>query len=141
MAERSGELWDSGFYCAESVLLAIAEAHGIESDTIPRIATGFCGGLSDSCGLCGAVSGAIMGIGLARGRSSPDESVEGAYATVRRLLSQFEQKFGSTSCAELTGCDLGTPEGQEEFRRKDQGRICREYVVEATRIALELTQD
>ena len=140
MTDRGGELWDSGFYCAESVLLAVAEALGIVSDVIPRIATGFCGGLSDSSGLCGAVSGAIMGIGLVKGRSSSDESVEDAYATVRQLLVKFEAGFGSTNCADLTGCDLGTPKGQEAFRLKDQGQQCREYVIEATRIALELAK-
>ena len=140
MTDRGGELWDAGYYCAESVLLVVAEAYGIESDVIPGIATGFCGGLSDSCGLCGAVSGAIMGIGLVKGRSGPDESVEDAYATVRQLLSRFVAGFGATNCADLTGCDLGTPEGQESFRLRDQGQQCREYVIEATRMALELTK-
>ena len=45
-SQRSRELFDSGFYCAESVLLAIAESQGIESDLIPRIATGFCSGIA-----------------------------------------------------------------------------------------------
>ena len=39
--QRSLELFRSGFFCAESVLLAIAESQGIQSDLIPRIATGF----------------------------------------------------------------------------------------------------
>ena len=76
--QRSTELWDSGLYCAESVLLAVAESLGIRSDIIPRIATGFCGGVSDSGGMCGAVSGAIMAIGLAAGRSSTEQSAEEA---------------------------------------------------------------
>jgi len=45
-AQRSGELFDSGFWCAESVLLAVAESKGIKSDIIPKIATGFCAGIS-----------------------------------------------------------------------------------------------
>ena len=44
VAQRSEELFQSGWYCAESVLLAIAEAHGIESEIIPKIATAFCSG-------------------------------------------------------------------------------------------------
>jgi hypothetical protein len=38
--QRSRELFRSGFFCAESVRLAIAESQGIQSDLIPRIATG-----------------------------------------------------------------------------------------------------
>ena len=71
--QRSLELFQSGFFCAESVLLAIAESQGIQSDLIPRIATGFCSGISRTGGMCGAVSGAIMGIGLVAGRNSPAE--------------------------------------------------------------------
>jgi len=74
--QRSLDLFRAGFFCAESVLLAIAERRGIQSDLIPRIATGFCSGISRTGGLCGAVSGAIMGINLVAGRNSPSESVE-----------------------------------------------------------------
>jgi len=41
-ARRSGELFDQGFCCAESVLQAVAESRDIHSDLIPRIATGLC---------------------------------------------------------------------------------------------------
>jgi hypothetical protein len=51
-SQRSVELFRSGFFCAESVLLAIAESQGIESDLIPRIATGFCSGISRTGGAC-----------------------------------------------------------------------------------------
>jgi hypothetical protein len=53
--QRSPELFRSGFFCAESVLLAIAESQGIQSDLIPRIATGFYSGISRTDGMCGAV--------------------------------------------------------------------------------------
>jgi len=57
VSQKSRELFDSGFYCAESVLLAIAGHKGIQSDLIPGIATGFCSGMSRTCGMCGAVTG------------------------------------------------------------------------------------
>jgi C_GCAxxG_C_C family probable redox protein len=108
ISRRSGELFESGLYCAESVLLAIAEGKGIKSDVIPGIATGFCSGMSRTCGLCGAVSGAIMGINLLHGRSAPDRSVDENYALVRKLIRMFEDTFGSSNCMQLTGCDLST---------------------------------
>ncbi len=55
------------------MLLAVAESEGIQSDFIPKIATGFCGGVSRTCGMCGAVSGGIMAIGLFAGRNAPTE--------------------------------------------------------------------
>ena len=137
-AQRSRELFESGFYCAESVLLAISEHQHIESDVLPQVATGFCSGMSRLCGPCGAVTGAIMGLGLALGRHTPNESVDPTYHAVRQFIQEFEQQFGTFNCQELTGVDLGTPEGQEQFRATGQFAICLEYVEEATRFALRL---
>jgi C_GCAxxG_C_C family probable redox protein len=139
-AQRSRDLFSSGYYCAESVLMAIAELHGVESDLIPRIATGFCSGVARTGGQCGAISGAIMGLGLAIGRDSPERSVEETYALVRELLQRFENKFGSTNCQQLTGCDLSAPEGQERFEANNVIDRCYQYAEEATRIALQLLE-
>jgi C_GCAxxG_C_C family probable redox protein len=140
VAQRSGELFDTGFYCAESVLLAIAESKGIQSDLIPKIATGFCSGISRTCGICGAISGAIMGISLFTGRKSPTQPVVEAYGTVRQLLDMFESKFGSTNCKDLIGCDLGTEEGQEHFKESNLSQQCKSYTEEATKMALILLE-
>jgi C_GCAxxG_C_C family probable redox protein len=136
--EQSRGRFDAGYYCAESVLMTVAEQLGIESDLIPRIATGFCSGVADTRGMCGAVSGAIMGIGLAKGRQSPDIPVDPTYAVVQQFLTRFNGLFGSSNCYELCGCDLGTPEGQAQFRATNQHERCGHYVAEATRITLEL---
>ena len=114
-SQRSLELFRSGFFCAESVLLAIAESQGIQSDLIPRIATGFCSGISRTGGMCGAVSGAIMGINLVAGRNSPAESLEISYTLTQKLISRFEKQYGSINCRQLIGCDLATEAGQRYF--------------------------
>jgi hypothetical protein len=46
VASKSREHFISGYYCAESVLLAVSEAKGIQSDLIPKIASGFCSGMA-----------------------------------------------------------------------------------------------
>lgn len=140
-AERSRTLFESGYYCAESVLIAIAEAYQIQSDLIPKIATGFCSGISRTCRQCGAVSGAIMGIGLMHGRSIPEEQVEPTYDVVQRLFNLFENKFGTTNCQELIGCDLNTDEGQEKFEANNLIEKCTEYTEEATRMAMSLIEE
>ena len=139
--QRSRELFDSGFYCAESVLLAIAEANGIVSDVIPRIATGFCGGISRTSGICGAVSGAIMGINLVTGRISPEETVDKSYRLTKRLIELFERKFGFSNCQKLTGYDLDTEEGLQAFQESGRIEQCKEYTEEAARIAMMLIDE
>jgi C_GCAxxG_C_C family probable redox protein len=137
-SQRSLELFRSGFFCAESVLLAIAESQGIQSDLIPRIATGFCSGISRTGGMCGAVSGAIMGINLVAGRNSPAESIEVSYALTQKLISRFESQYGSVNCRQLIGCDLATEEGQRYFMEKHLMERCLQYAEEATRMAVSL---
>lgn len=140
-AKRTRELFLSGLYCAESVLISIAESRHIQSDFIPRIATGFCSGMARTGGQCGAVSGAIMAINLFKGRQSPTESVDGSYVLVRELMKQFAEQFGSTNCRMLLGCDLDTPEGQQTFRANQLIERCYDYAEGATRMAMSLLEE
>ena len=137
-SQRSLELFKSGYFCAESVLLAIAESQGIQSDLIPRIATGFCSGISRTGGMCGAVSGAIMGINLMTGRNLPAESLEVNYALVQKLIERFEKQYGSVNCRQLLGCDLATESGQRYFMENNLMESCLQYAEEATGLAISL---
>jgi C_GCAxxG_C_C family probable redox protein len=140
VTQRVNELFDSGYYCAESVLMTVAEAYGIQSDLIPNIATGFCGGISRTSNVCGAASGGVMAISLFMGRKSPTESVMNSYIPVQKFMAKFEATFGSTNCRALTGCDLNTPEGQDYFKTNNILAKCQKYTEEATRIALSIIE-
>jgi C_GCAxxG_C_C family probable redox protein len=119
-------------------LLAVAEHESIESDLIPRLATGFCSGVARTGGTCGAVAGGIIALGLIMGRDVPGQSNEACYEAVRSLLDQFTGQFGSINCQELTGVRLGTAEGQLQFKAKGQMTECARYVGEATRLVIDI---
>ena len=119
----------------------MAESKNIESDWIPKIATGFCGGVSHTCGTCGAVSGGVMAVSLFTGRNHPEESATHAYKAVQKMIKAFKAKFGSTNCMELTGCDLGTKAGQERFVSEGLREKCRHYTEEATKIGITVIED
>ncbi len=82
-----------------------------------------------------------MAISLFTGRKSPSESVLPVYDKVRKLLETFEARFGSTNCRDLTGCDLGTDEGQNYFKSNNLIDQCRQYTEESTRIAMSLIEE
>jgi len=138
LGKSAGKKFDEGLYCAESVLAAIGEHRGIQSDLIPGIATGFCSGLARTSGTCGAVSGGVMGIGLVTGRSAPEEDAVPTYERVQEFLQRFRERFGSLNCYELTGCDLATEEGRRRFDEENLAPKCREFVVAATEEAAAL---
>ena len=132
-------LFDSGLFCAEAVLLAMARRLGVESPLIPNIATGLCSGMARSGQTCGALSGAVLGLSLVGGRDNPDALAGEAYGLVRPLVMQFEKRFGCTTCSELLGCDLATPEGQRIFRMDRLGTThCRVYTGAAFAMAMDI---
>lgn len=139
---RSAEdSFTSGLYCAESVVLALADAQDIESELLPKIATAFCGGMSRMCGSCGALTGAIMGLGLKLGRSEAGQPVQPSYVATQRLIREFEQEFGARDCHVLLGCDLNTPEGQATFRENRLSERCVKYTGKAAEIAARIISE
>jgi C_GCAxxG_C_C family probable redox protein len=137
--ERSIDLFNSGYGCAESVLMAVSESKGIQSDLIPRIATGFCGGIAYSGGVCGAVTGAIMALNLIYGRDLADQSKNKNYEAVQLFLDAFRDRFGEIHCPALTGIDLSTDEGRTRFKEANLHAHCSEFVGEATGMVYNLT--
>lgn len=140
LADTATALFDSGYHCAESVLISVARERGISSPLIPAVATGFCGGLSRTSGMCGALTGGILAVNMVHGRREPDRPVDDNYTAVQSLVRDFRARFGSTNCTELLGCDLGTPEGLQEFRDKRLRNRCRQFTAEAAKIAASLAR-
>jgi C_GCAxxG_C_C family probable redox protein len=112
----------------------------IHSEIIPRIATGFCSGMARTGGMCGAVSGGIMAIGLSLGRDAPTDPIDPCYQAVRTFMDRFSARYQALTCLALTGVHLGTPEGQAAFQEKKQIYLCYDYVTEATRLVVEIVE-
>ncbi len=138
VARQSGAYFDEGYYCAESVLLAVCDHYGIQSRWIPKIATGFCSGVARTGGMCGVYTGAVMAVNLFSGRETPKASMEKNYRAVNRLTDLFNARFGTTACVELIGCRLDTQEGQRQFKQDNLIVKCRQYTVEATAMAMQV---
>lgn len=132
---------DGTFLCAEATLKIIAESGGRESDDLIRMATGFCSGGSRTCGQCGAVSGAIMGLGLYGGRAVSGEDHDMAYAMVQELLERFTAKFGSINCFDLIKCDFRIREGQDRYKNEHLHEECVDYAVFAVENALTILRE
>ena len=90
---------------------------------------------------CGAVTGAMMVIGLKHGRTRPEdeEAKEKTYSLVVELARRFRKRHGSLVCRELIGFDLSTAEGHEQAKRRGVfENLCPEFVGDAVTILEEL---
>ncbi len=136
-SERAQKLHAQGANCAQSVACSFAPDYGLDGETVMRLATGFGGGMGRMAGVCGAVTGAFIVIGMARGmHSAVDvEAKERAYATVREIAARFREANGALGCRELLGVDIGTPEGMAAAKARNAfGTSCMEYVRSAVEI-------
>ena len=114
----------------------------IENDIIHRIAFGFAGGLGNTGAVCGAVSGAVMAIGLKRGRGETMEQGLRELAITREFRRRFETEMKTISCRELTGSDLTTEEGLKQFMGSDTPQtVCFPAVGAAYRIVVDLLNE
>lgn len=137
--EKAVVYFQNGFLCGESVLQAVSEACNIKSELIPSAATGFCGGSSQTCALCGAVAGATIAISMAHGRKDAQADKNEAFNRVYKFRKNFLKEFGSDNCYELTSCDFSTAEGQLKFKEKGlKNKVCNKLVRWCTDKCIEL---
>lgn len=141
---RAMKIMAEGNVCSESVLLATCEEFGIEIDDkiIPRIAGFFGGGIGNTGSVCGAVTGAVMAIGLVKGRGDTMEEGLRAQGVAAEFRRRFEAEMNTISCRELTGADLTTPEGIEQYMKSDVPQtVCFPAVGTAYRLVVELLKE
>lgn len=129
-----------GFNCAQAVLSTLAEAQGLDRATALKIASPFGGGIGRSGETCGAVTGALMALGVQEGFSEPDpQAKDRIYARTREFLSRFRERYGALACKALIGVDLSTPEGLSQARQQDVfATQCNHYITGAIEIAEEM---
>ena len=65
--KTADEYSDSGYSCSRAVLATFSGTFGLDRDMAIKVAGAFGGGMSHLCQVCGAVSGALMVIGLKHG--------------------------------------------------------------------------
>lgn len=109
---------------------------------IPQIAFGFAGGLGNTGSVCGAVTGAVMALGLKIERGETMEEALRSLGRVAEFRRRFEAEMGSIHCHELTGADLTTEEGIAQFMQSDTPQdVCFPAVGLAYRLAVQMLSE
>ncbi len=141
--EKAVEYYANNFNCSQGVFTTYAVEHGIDEKMALRIATNFGGGARKG-EMCGAVSGALMVLGLLYGHSesSDNETKSKAYAMAEEYMNRFISRNGSVVCRELLGYDLSKPDERERIMEKNLFRtFCPEIIRNAVSILDELLED
>jgi C_GCAxxG_C_C family probable redox protein len=112
-AEEAKKQFEKGFHCAPAVLSTYSEQFGLEKALALKIACGFGAGIGRMGRTCGAVTGALMVIGLKHGQVNlaDEESSQRTYTLVKEFIDRFTALHGSIECKELIGYDLSDSNG------------------------------
>lgn len=124
--------------CCESVLLALKDHIGVETDLIPKVGTGIGAGVSLNGLLCGSVSSIAIAVGIKYGRNSPVENPQPVWNIVDKYVAEFKDKFGYVNCRELTGLDVKTKEGLKEYFAKVHDYACADRIRFAVQKGVEI---
>ncbi len=135
--EKVITFFNQGHNCAQAVLKAYGTQYGLGEDLAFKISSALGGGLARSGNTCGAVTGALMAIGLRyRNLNVEDqESKELTYERGMNFIEQFRSINGTIKCKELLNCDISTLEGREKANRNNLFEdLCPKFVKSATEI-------
>jgi C_GCAxxG_C_C family probable redox protein len=135
------ERFKQGFSCSQAVLSAFSDAFDLDLNLALKISQPFGGGIAHRGEICGAVSGALMVIGLKLGRTQAEDipARDRTYESVTHFIQKFENLHGSIICKELLGYDLGSEE--EYIKAEKEGvfeTLCPKFVQNAADILTDL---
>lgn len=101
--QKGRQLFLEGYTCSQAVLLSFSDVTGLDESVAGKLSSVFGGGMSGMRGVCGAVTGAFMAMGLIYGfeRPVPLAQKTETYARARQIAEAFNQKHQSVLCKEL----------------------------------------
>lgn len=132
-----------GINCTQAVLTTYGQQLGLDLENALKVAAAFGSGMNMG-ETCGAVTGALMVIGLkhAKVKGITLLSKEKTADVAHEFLERFKARHGTVLCKDLLGCDVSTPEGRKTAKKEQHfKKRCPEYVKDAAKILEELLKD
>lgn len=134
----------TGYNCAQAVACAFAEEMDMTMEQLARLSSSFGGGMGKMREVCGAVSGALMVLGVLKGYSDPENQAQKCahYALVQDFAARFKAKHQTIICRELLeGIELQKQNSSEPEARTPEyyrTRPCAAFVETAAAIVDEM---
>jgi len=138
--EKAVNYFSQKLHCSQSVLAAFSEECGITEEQAFKLGSCFGSGMRKG-EVCGAVTGALMVLGLLYGQNKVGD-VEGRKKSNEvndLMMNRFKEKCGSYICNDLLKCDVSTKEGiQYCLDNKLFTEFCPKMVAAAVEVVEEI---
>jgi C_GCAxxG_C_C family probable redox protein len=140
--QQALETFNNNYNCAQSVFSAFAPELGLSREQALKIANNFGAGIVYMQQTCGAVTGALMAIGLkyGKGENGTNDDKEMANDLAHHFVAEFKKAHHHINCRQLLqNADISTPEGMtfiQEHKLFDTH--CPRYVKDAVEIVSKI---
>lgn len=115
--QTAQERFTQGFNCSQSVFSAFAPELGISDEIALKLTSPFGGGVAHQGNVCGAVTGALLVLGLQRGSFTVDKKDE-TYQVAEEFIRRYKELHGTILCRELIGFDISKPDELKSAREQ-----------------------
>lgn len=146
--QRSAVVMEKSHNCAQSTFYALSEQFGLGGDDVLKALTPL-PGMAERGETCGALTGALMAMGLIYGRDRLDdwEKYRASLVPTHKFCERFQQTMGSTLCCQIQenafgkSYNLMDPEDLKAFQRAGATSKCTRVVQQACVIAVDIILD
>lgn len=131
-----------GFNCSQAVFTVFGKESGLTEDQCLKIGCAFGGGIARNQLTCGALTGALLVIGLFHGKGLNEDNSqkELTYRKSNEFLDEFKKINGSFVCKELLqGLNMNHPDELKKINELGLFQTsCNKYVGDAVMILEKL---
>lgn len=130
------------FNCSQAIISTYGSKFGVDQASCFKISEAFGGGIAHLGSICGAVSGAMMVIGLSHGRTKDDDlkAKKKVYDLADEFIAEFKERNKTVMCKELLNYEIDTEEKLKLAREKKVFENCPGFVQDAAEIIEEILQ-
>ncbi|MGE5342297.1 MAG: C-GCAxxG-C-C family protein [Candidatus Omnitrophota bacterium] len=135
--EQAKAYFKKGYNCAQAVLCAFASDFQMDEEAAFRVSCGYGGGIARMQYTCGALTGAVMVLGLHFGKDgeSYEQIKVRTYEQVRRLFEEFKTRHQAIDCIELLGLSMNDDAQRKQIKEKNlHETLCEKLVCDAVEI-------
>lgn len=137
VGDQARETFAQGYNCAQAVFSTFAKELGLDKETAYKIAASFGGGMRQG-EVCGAITGALMAIGMQEGNYDLEDKDRKGH--IRQLTMDFFDDFRNVHnhilCRDLLGYSVMVAEEAAQIKEQELSKkICRNLVHDAAELA------
>lgn len=138
-AEEAVDFFASGLSCSQAMLTVFGEAYGLDAKMAAKLGRPLGGGIGHNALTCGALTAAVLVLGLAKDNQDEGEARKASYSCAKDLFKRFAALHGTTECKQLLGTDISSEEGWKKIQEEKLVRkVCPPFVRDAATILEEL---